>query len=419
MREEIDTINYSYNEFYESSFFPGKWYVELWRKPIDGPRYFLRRDTFEVKDNFTYLKIIYPEQGDTVIGREVINLYVLENHWGNVAVEVSSITGKKSAWDTTFHVSHKKKGASFFVPFDFGANEGERFRISATITDYSGNTMSQSVEVVVGRPVLTIELQFPEVMPYYPARIPVAQSRTNVIVRATRPGSNLPVRNYPIRVFARRVEYSGGHDHPNNAQGGPFGEFTQREGFTNEDGIFTTTYTASAFGGEERIFACANVASPSDTVSSDLIVRVPGLFLFPTGGHWLKVGGTCLHYGPPKPWNPNPPECQQPDNNHWINQNAYENLVAVAEGYYFYTGHILCINDISLPYGGLFDIDGNWAPPHRTHRLGEDIDIAIRVVNEQGQVVGMVNRRVLEERVLNLEGYFRVESNCYHITFRR
>jgi hypothetical protein len=35
----------------------------------------------------------------------------------------------------------------------------------------------------------------------------------------------------------------------------------------------------------------------------------------------------------------------------------------------------LYINDISLAYGGLFDVAGNWRPEHSEHREGLDADI--------------------------------------------
>lgn len=33
------------------------------------------------------------------------------------------------------------------------------------------------------------------------------------------------------------------------------------------------------------------------------------------------------------------------------------------------------LNDMSLPWGGLFDIDDTWAPPHHWHRVGRSVDI--------------------------------------------
>jgi hypothetical protein len=40
----------------------------------------------------------------------------------------------------------------------------------------------------------------------------------------------------------------------------------------------------------------------------------------------------------------------------------------------------LSLNDMTLPFGGLFDVYHNWAPPHRSHRDGTDVDLN-RIVN--------------------------------------
>jgi hypothetical protein len=31
--------------------------------------------------------------------------------------------------------------------------------------------------------------------------------------------------------------------------------------------------------------------------------------------------------------------------------------------------------EMSLEYGGLFDVGGNWQPPHDSHRTGTDVDV--------------------------------------------
>jgi hypothetical protein len=38
----------------------------------------------------------------------------------------------------------------------------------------------------------------------------------------------------------------------------------------------------------------------------------------------------------------------------------------------------ISFNDLSLPYGGLFDISNNWQPDHRLHRLGRSADVNTR-----------------------------------------
>jgi hypothetical protein len=36
---------------------------------------------------------------------------------------------------------------------------------------------------------------------------------------------------------------------------------------------------------------------------------------------------------------------------------------------------IISLNDMSLPWGGLFDIDVDWQTPHNLHRIGHSVDI--------------------------------------------
>jgi len=56
----------------------------------------------------------------------------------------------------------------------------------------------------------------------------------------------------------------------------------------------------------------------------------------------------------------------------------------------------LDINDISLPYGGLFDVSGQWRSEHSYHREGLDVDVrterpgraGVKVRNQQGLWVG-------------------------------
>jgi hypothetical protein len=51
------------------------------------------------------------------------------------------------------------------------------------------------------------------------------------------------------------------------------------------------------------------------------------------------------------------------------------------------------INDMSLEWGGLFDLNSSWAPPHQRHRQGENVDVRIINLND-GQK-------------LDLEGFIR------------
>ncbi|MBI4716123.1 MAG: hypothetical protein HY760_09360 [Nitrospirae bacterium] len=56
-------------------------------------------------------------------------------------------------------------------------------------------------------------------------------------------------------------------------------------------------------------------------------------------------------------------------------QNTLSRLNAIAGEYFKLTDRKLSINDLSLSWGGLFDINNDWVLPHQTHRFGTDADI--------------------------------------------
>jgi hypothetical protein len=60
--------------------------------------------------------------------------------------------------------------------------------------------------------------------------------------------------------------------------------------------------------------------------------------------------------------------------NHWGTQNTVDSIQGVAWDFFEAFDATLGINDLSLPLGGLFDISGDWRPPHRTHRTGTSVD---------------------------------------------
>jgi hypothetical protein len=61
--------------------------------------------------------------------------------------------------------------------------------------------------------------------------------------------------------------------------------------------------------------------------------------------------------------------------NHWGTTNALEIIQLVALDFFATFGATLGINDLSLRTGGLFDIRGDWSPPHKSHRTGTSVDI--------------------------------------------
>ncbi|MGD9598903.1 MAG: hypothetical protein AB7G76_08635 [Steroidobacteraceae bacterium] len=89
-------------------------------------------------------------------------------------------------------------------------------------------------------------------------------------------------------------------------------------------------------------------------------VGIPGLEpLPPTGTDYQVIrGGVAEH----------------PDGTNGTS-GTLRKLLEIAGYYHSAEGSKLSVNDLSLPAGGLFDINSNWQPPHDTHRDGLDSDI--------------------------------------------
>ncbi|MEO0267386.1 MAG: hypothetical protein ABIM36_04530 [candidate division WOR-3 bacterium] len=389
--------------FTDISFFPGKWYVELYKRKANGNKVFLKRDSCELRDTFTFIRISFPSDTDTVYGRENIILTIHENHWANVKLNITSISvlgGKNIDTTIEFHVYRMGERKGKTIPFDFGFEYGRIYQIVAQIEDYSGNQDSDTGFAVVGMPVIDVTLNPQEVQPRDIPGLPPNGNRTEVRVRVTSP-SGRPVQGFPVNLTARAVLYSGGHDHDGNR---PVGIFEQNHGQTNENGEFRTYYYATQFGGIERIIASGGNISDS----ADLTVRVPGLQLLPDATSYQKVGGTQYHHGPPN---------YQDDHNHWGQSYLIDAIYAIALNYVDEGGEIILINDISLPFGGLFDINGNWTVPHSTHRMGQNADI--EGTGEEGkfrkpQEIEEIINEVARAFGINISYFW--ESTHYHFT---
>lgn len=62
--------------------------------------------------------------------------------------------------------------------------------------------------------------------------------------------------------------------------------------------------------------------------------------------------------------------------NHWGTAATIQAIERLCRDYRAATGDRLYINDMSLSWGGIFDIGGGWTPPHHEHRDGNQVDVA-------------------------------------------
>jgi hypothetical protein len=136
---------------------------------------------------------------------------------------------------------------------------------------------------------------------------------------------------------------------------------------TESVGVYRTTFYSNWFGGKEWIVARSPQIVQRDSVL--MTMQVPGLELLPVGTNYSKIGGTCSHHGPGGVGN-----CGTPDNNHWAHSSVVVWLDSLAHKYKreFNPASNIKYNDISLPYGGLFDHQATCNAPHQLHRLGKE-----------------------------------------------
>lgn len=100
--------------------------------------------------------------------------------------------------------------------------------------------------------------------------------------------------------------------------------------------------------------------------------------------------------------------------NHWGTQGTINSITSIAAEYRAKTGDRLYLNDMSLTWGGIFDISGNYAPSHNEHRNGRKIDIAATPSTLKHETEFI---KILRKYTTNyiLEG--RANSRHYHVRF--
>jgi len=294
-------------------------------------------------------------------------------------------------------------GAPAPIPFSYAVSEpvGSILNFSATATSNAGKTSNQpataTANVVAGGLNVTVQ----------PAKTVIEPTLNNLRKWMQKAGANKTPITITVNANSQPVSGAsislktqlgagnfGGHDHgadPANAKLKPLGITTAV--IDNNDGTYTTTYTASMFASEEKVVADVSFRGCTGSATSSVITsKLQNLqkIVLPAGGLHSFVGGTCQHYGADTPWkdydpttpnirDPLPASCQQSDNNHYLTAYRAGLLDRLLKLYEQRWGAGLYINDASLKFGGAFDTNGDWTyMPHSNHRLGLDVDIALK-----------------------------------------
>ncbi|HEY4612947.1 MAG TPA: hypothetical protein VII11_08200, partial [Bacteroidota bacterium] len=219
-----------------------------------------------------------------------------------------------------------------------------------------------------------------------------------------------PVPNYPFTLRAFVRESSGGHDH---ASGRPTGRFikgsdtlTTVSDATGSDGKKIYTYLSSGFGGVDSLFVKGR--TNTDTASITIKLRIAEFTELTQGSHYELTGA----FG-------DPGVTSEHRKNHQGTSVLVNTLKALADTIYAAKAYKLRINDMSLAWGGPFDIRNNWNTPHQTHREGTnaDIDDFARDSNNQMRVITKVQLVDWLKKVNNRPRVID-EGNHFHITTR-
>jgi hypothetical protein len=223
-------------------------------------------------------------------------------------------------------------------------------------------------------------------------------SITNAKIKVTSGGQ--PLANKKVKITVNRIERSGGHDHPNSPdlnlwgrisiqgkKGNPVTATTNQNGEINTDEIL-----ASEFGGEYYVEASLE-SNSSVKDKADLTVRVPELEPLQSNSIYYELIGTPDNY-----------YCQnRPISKHFSNHYGTRKLITaiknVAEEYALNNdGTKILINDMSLVFGGRFDIFNNWTGEHAEHREGLNVDISFKGLNKDGECV-QIKQRTIEKLI--------------------
>lgn len=179
-----------------------------------------------------------------------------------------------------------------------------------------------------------------------------------------------PASGCEVRLRVEPVDGSGGHNHDGNRSAHTGTVDSNIVDFVPGESILNVMYNSGEVSGTERIIAESldGNGSVTSTQSISVDVKVPDLVSLGGFMSYQLVGSLDAHPA-----------------NHYGLISTVTAIGNVADQYYIETGALLGINDMSLQWGGLFDICGIWSPSgtcsnapnggHRLHRMGMSVDI--------------------------------------------
>lgn len=163
-----------------------------------------------------------------------------------------------------------------------------------------------------------------------------------------------------VNVVLTREANSGGHQH----SGGPIGsaspsQFVLAGPYPQNKKVI---YRAPAACG---IIKIVWKFSSGDSDTDYVHIKVEGLEALSGSQSLILIGATSKH----------------PDN-HYGTTAMNTKLHSLADKFFAKFNVPIAVNDMSLVWGGLFDIDGAWGGPHQTHREGRHADVRSQTMDD-------------------------------------
>jgi hypothetical protein len=137
---------------------------------------------------------------------------------------------------------------------------------------------------------------------------------------------------------------------------------------TDLSGVLGFRFKATEIGSKELVKAIqvwsAGQLGPETHALKQVRTKVPDMLQFPGAGNYALTGSKDVH----------------PNNHYIVDQAAIDALISAANLFRladWNTTGIMRLNDMSLKWGGLFDIDTQWTKSkgHKSHRNGRSVDI--------------------------------------------
>ncbi len=248
--------------------------------------------------------------------------------------------------------------------------------------------------------------------PLRPLGVSGGDKKAAVVVCLDNGATGIPNQNVTLRVFSS-TSNTGGHVDATHSGSRPIGRLDKTNGVTGQDGCFYTKYMTPHISG----FVTIEAAASGLEKHKEVLVGLPGLSELTEGDNYKLIGDDSYH-----------------PRNHYGSAEIIVGIPAIADAYKvrFYGDNSipedekLGINDISLIFGGKFDLkkDGALKPDwhnlsriHKYHREGNSVDIRCCVTPNQIPA----NRRAAfrELALANGASRFLEEGNPkhFHLSF--